>query len=210
MGSPTGNHLTGDSVYVRAGGVNNSGTQTGLYSPNHAAEYSATAFGQGTEYCGEVFHHTSIGLSFISTGIGQYSQIYDYPVPTRCLSDKTDLTESAYCYSVSSSGSCPRGWGTVKTLSNGFDGCSRGTHYPNPTRGGEHSVNTGSLVLTIYHLSNNNSYVRAGGSHDTNSFQPGLFIITLEPESSDSSYGVGTAYCGRAFYATRYPPNESY
>lgn len=56
---------------------------------------------------------------------------------------------------------------------------------------------------TDNHPTGSVTYVRAGGSHDSNSFQPGLFTVTLEPEYSESSYGVGTAYCGRVFYANR-------
>ena len=147
MGSPTGNHLTGTSTYVRAGGSHdNNSFQPGLFTTTLEPESRDSSHGVGTAYCGRAFYaHRYLHLSHISTGIGTYgvSEIY-VAVSSDCRARVLSSAEYAYCNYEGVDGTCPLGWGSYDTLAAGQPGCWSGTCYPSPIQSGNHTPNTGS------------------------------------------------------------------
>lgn len=117
-------------------------------------ELTSSSHGEGTAYCGLVFHRYYIphynNSYLISTGIGTYDTHFgDSSFASGCFAHNDGPSYDAYCSYKYFVGNCPKGWGSYASYLRYEPGCYYGTYYPNQTPAIKTDVYTGSCNLTF-------------------------------------------------------------
>ena len=139
-------HQSGNNTTLRVGDAPSDSSKAGVFHDTTDAEATTASHGVGTAYCGRVFYSKPDSeIYFVSTGIGTWaSPSGTARISPDCLSYEVSWNSSAHCDDRNATGSCPHGWGSLRTLMSFTPGCEAGTYYPNPTPASNTNIYTGS------------------------------------------------------------------